>query len=172
MDIKKLEKIVYEALTTKTKHYGLKPNKGGWVKTNDLIERVNFMNGFDELNTDTIFQIVYNNPNYSTNLFRSKIRINVNNAKKETYRTVIPPDKLYYKTNKRYDTASTFVIMPDENEQYVELFDVEDMSDTNFTLTIDARTMFAAGYKFHMLHGKYYIDKLPSKFIIKVRRIG
>ena len=165
MDIKKLEKIVYEALTTKTKHYGLKPNKGGWVKTNDLIERINFMNGFDELNTDTIFQIVYN-------LFRSKIRINVNNAKKETYRTVIPPDKLYYKTNKRYDTASTFVIVPDENKQYVELLDIEDMSDINFTLTIDARTMFAAGYKFHMLNGKYYIDKLPSKFIIKVRRIG
>jgi RNA:NAD 2'-phosphotransferase (TPT1/KptA family) len=172
MDIKDLEKIVYEALTTKTKHYGLKINKSGWVKTNELIERINFINGFDELNDDTIFRILYNNPNYSTNLFRSKIRINVNNAKKETYRAVIPPDKLYYKTNKRYDTSSSFIITPDEDSKYIEMLDKEEMADANFILTIDTRRMFAAGYKFFALHDKYYVNKLPSEFITKVRRIG
>lgn len=172
MDIKKLETIVYEALTTKTKHYGLNKNKSGWVKTGELIERVNFMNGFDELDEDVIFKIVYKNPNYDTNLFRSKIRVTAKAAQRETYRAVIPPDQLFYKTNKRYDTSSSFIIMPSEGSQYLELTAKEDLSNTNFTLTIDAHTMFTAGYKFYTLNDKYYIAKLPSKFILKVRRVG
>jgi RNA:NAD 2'-phosphotransferase (TPT1/KptA family) len=172
MDIKKLETIVYEALTTKTKHYGLNKNKGGWVKTSELIERVNFMNGFDELDENVIFKIVYKNPHYDTNLFRSKIRVTSKAIQRETYRAVIPPDKLFYKTNKRYDTDTSFIITPSEGTKYLELSSKEDLTNTNFVLTIDAHTMFSAGYKFYMLDNKYYIEKLPSKFILKVRRVG
>jgi RNA:NAD 2'-phosphotransferase (TPT1/KptA family) len=62
--------------------------------------------------------------------------------------------------------------MPSEGSQYLELTAKEDLSNTNFTLTVDAHTMFTAGYKFYTLNDKYYIAKLPSKFILKVRRVG
>lgn len=172
MDIKKLETIVYEALTTKTKHYGLNKNKSGWVKTNELIERINFMNGFDELDEDVIFKIIYKNPNYETNLFRSKIRATARATQRETYRAVIPPDRLFYKTNKRYDIDAAFIITPIEGSKYLELSSREDLANTNFTLVVDAHTMFNAGHKFYILNDKYYVEKLPSKFILKVRRVG
>ena len=172
MDIKNLEKIVYDALTIKTKHYGLNPDKSGWIKTRDLVERVNFMNGIDDLNEDTIFQIVYNNPNYSTNLFRTKIKANKKATKKESYRTVIPPDILYYKSNKRYDISEAFIVTPCDGVKYLELTHEDNFTESAFVITVDTRTMFAAGYKFYTLNGKYYTEKLPSKFILKIRRVG
>lgn len=170
MELKKIAQIVYEALTTKTTYYGIKVDASGWAKTKQLIERINFMLGNDILDNDVIFQIVYKNPQYSTNLFRTKIRANIT-ENKNVFKSVIPPDKLYYKTNRRYNIDENFIITPAENSKYIELTSDEESSQANFVLIISAGKMFTAGYKFYTKNNKYYTEKLPSSFIIKIRRL-
>ena len=83
MKKQELENLLYIALRFKPEHYGIKTNAEGWANIDDLIYRINFLHGQDLLDRISLYGLIKNNPKFTLNVFKTKIKANKTNI----YRT-------------------------------------------------------------------------------------
>lgn len=168
MKKQELENLLYIALRFKPEHYGIKTNAEGWANIDDLIYRINFLHGQDLLDRISLYGLIKNNPKFTLNVFKTKIKANyVEGIVGETMKKTIPPDVLYYVSEDYLKIHNRFVLMPEEGQKYVILkTEYPYGTPRSHILVIDTRQMSAAGYKFYLAsNGDYLTERVSVKFI-------
>ena len=164
------EKLLYHILRFSTAAYGLEC-KDGWVNIDSLVYKVNFQHGEDIFDRILIRKITKDNNKFAVNLMRTKIKANIIEGEVQmALKKAIPPDRLFYKTNKPFSYTGKYIIMPENGEKLLQL--VVDATADNYStiVEIDSRQMFAAGHVFYILEsGNYMTDKIKSQFVKNVR---
>ena len=163
-----LENLLYIALRFKPEYYGLNLDPDGWMNIDVLIYRINFLHGQDVLDKIGLYQIAKNNPRFSINVFKTKIKANVVDCVvDETIKKTLPPDTLYYISQTPIKVHNKLVILPEENAKYVVLkTSLPYGINKSCVLRIDSRQMSAAGYKFYLAsNGDFLTERVSVKFI-------
>ena len=170
MNQQDVEKLLYHILMFNTNAYKFE-SKNGWVNIDELIYNVNFQHGKELLDRILVYKITKDNPKFTINLFRTKIKANpINGEKQIVLKKAIPPDVLYYKTNRKLVTRGQYIITPDNDEKFLQLTASPLADDYNLIFEIDSRQMFAAGYVFYISNaGMFMTEKITSKFVKNVR---
>lgn len=164
------EKLLYHILRFNTTSYGIESNNG-WVNIDNLIYKVNFQHGDDILDRMLIYKIIKNNKKFSINFMKTKIKANhVEGEQQMVLKKAIPPDMLYFKTNRKITTHGKFVITPEKEEKFLSLSTSPMANNNNIVVEVDSRQMFAAGYVFYISDtGDFMTEKINSKFVKNVR---
>lgn len=171
MDIKQIEQTLYIALRFKPEYYGIIISHDGWVSIRRVIERINFVHGYNMIDKATVNKIVKNNPKFEVNTLRTKIKANKTEEKEvQKIKKTIPPDVLYYVCLKPIDHKVG--IKPNDGEQYVVLKqEYPDNYGPQSVLKIDSRKMFAAGYVFFLTDsGDVLTATVGPKFITGIMK--
>lgn len=170
MNQQDVEKLLYHILMFNTNAYKFE-TKNGWVNIDELVYNVNFQHGKELLDRILIYKITKDNPKFTVNMFRTKIRANpIKNEKQSVLKKAIPPDVLYYKTNRKLVTHGKYVIVPEGDERFLQLTTSPLANEHGLVFEIDSRQMFAAGYAFYISNtGMFMTEKITSKFVKNVR---
>jgi RNA:NAD 2'-phosphotransferase (TPT1/KptA family) len=164
------EKLLYHILRFSTASYGLESNDG-WVNIDSLVYKVNFQHGEDIFDRVLIRKITKDNNRFSINFMRTKIKANIIEGEGQVaLKKAIPPDRLFYKTNKPFSYTGKYVILPENGEKLLQLGVNPEANGHSTVIEIDSRQMFAAGHVFYILDsGNYMTDKIKSQFVKNIR---
>ena len=170
MDIKQIEQTLYIATRFKPEYYGIVVSHDGWMNVGTVIQRINFVHGYNMIDRGILNKIVKNNPKFEVNAFKTKIKANkINNAEEvqsQKIKKTIPPDFLYYQSET--SISPKIGIRPNEGEQYVVLkTDYPQKGKANLIYKIDSQKMFAAGHVFFITDsGDVLTAAVGPKFVI------
>jgi putative RNA 2'-phosphotransferase len=170
MDIKQIEQTLYIATRFKPEYYGIVVSHDGWMNVSTVIQRINFVHGYNMIDRSIFNKIVKNNPKFEVNTFKTKVKANkVGNAEEvqsQKIKKTIPPDFLYYTTTSILNPKVG--IRPIEGEQYVVLkTEYPQNANAGSIYKIDSQKMFAAGHVFFITdNGDILTATVGPKFII------
>jgi putative RNA 2'-phosphotransferase len=168
MKRKELENLLYIALRFKPEQYGIRLNSDGWTPIDELIYKINFLNGEEILDRTLLYKIVNGNSKFTINIFKTKIKANkVEGFVHDVLQKTVPPDILYYISQQPLVLDRQFVLQPEGNSQYVVLKNNYPYGvNRNCIAIIDSRQMLAAGYKFYLNNnGDFLTDAITVQFI-------
>lgn len=164
-----IEKILYAALMHRTEFYHIRPLKGGWVRIDTLVERINFTHSEDIVSAFKVKTIAMSSSLFSINFFQTKIRANAtqNKQKPMHLHRAIPPSLLYVYWNKDITVDNEKNIIPTHKQKYIAFQSQKNDDSKHAVLQVNCEQMSLSGYAFFKSEtGNWYTKKIPTRFIL------
>lgn len=167
MQTKDLETLLYTAIKYKSAYYGIRSVKG-WVSIDELIYRINFLECKEILTASKIYEIAKNNPKFTMNFFRTKIRANqITTCSDLGLHKAIPPTSLFLISEKPLKTGADKSIVPFDGDEHIKLVDNPPSKiDPRHILVVNSEQMCVAGYIFFISNTQdWYVTNIPIRFV-------
>ncbi|HTE10413.1 MAG TPA: RNA 2'-phosphotransferase [Chitinophagaceae bacterium] len=175
--LKHISKLMSLVLRHKPDEIGLQLDENGWAVVQELIEKIN-AKGID-INAETINNIVATNDKkrFAFNQDKTMIRASQGHSIEVELNLpeAIPPGILYHGTTDRFLESILANGLQKQNRQHVHLSATMETAAAvgsrhgkPVILTINAKSMHDAGYKFYLSANKVWlIDSVPFQYITK-----
>lgn len=174
--LKHISKFMSLVLRHKPEEIGLHLDENGWASVQELVEKLNSKG----INTDleTIYTVVATNDKqrFAFNHDKTRIRASQGHSIEVALDlpAVTPPDILYHGTTARFLESIFASGLQKQSRQHVHLSATIETATAvgsrhgkPIILTVDAKAMHAAGYKFYLSENKVWLaDAVPVEYII------
>lgn len=176
-ELKNISKFLSLVLRHKPEEIGLDLDQNGWANVNELIGKMN--ESGVQVNYQTIATIVDTNDKkrFAFNEDKTMIRASQGHSivVELNLRETVPPDILYHGTTDKYLEPIIKTGLKKQNRQHVHLSVTIEIAKAvgsrhgrPVILSIDAKAMYEAGFKFYLSKNKVWLtDAIPPEFILR-----